>query len=134
MKGELNRVIMVYVDSYQDKVPQGRFHIAAYPEIIPFKSLTDLLMQIQNRLEQERFPQSFTEIRRFQAPEKVPQQNTLSADTMPGKLATFGIRILFRQNASWQGSIRWTEGGQEESFRSVLEMITLLDSALSHAQ
>lgn len=40
------------------------------------------------------------------------------------------MRILFRQNASWQGSVLWREGGQEERFRSALELVLLMDSAL----
>lgn len=46
------------------------------------------------------------------------------------KLATFYVRILFRQNASWQGTVLWSEGSQEERFRSALELALLLDSAL----
>ena len=48
-----------------------------------------------------------------------------------GKVATFFIRVLFRQNASWQGSVFWHEGKQEERFRSVLELLLLINSALS---
>ncbi|MCI9263720.1 MAG: hypothetical protein HFF06_04025 [Oscillospiraceae bacterium] len=47
-----------------------------------------------------------------------------------GELATFDIRILFRQNSSWQGSVLWQEGDREESFRSVLELVLLMDSAM----
>lgn len=31
---------------------------------------------------------------------------------------------------SWQGTVLWSEGGQEERFRSALELALLLDSAL----
>ena len=47
-----------------------------------------------------------------------------------GELATFAVRIIFRQNASWQGSVVWLEGEREESFRSALELVLLMDSAL----
>jgi len=47
-----------------------------------------------------------------------------------GKLATFAVRILFRQNASWQGSVTWLEGDRSQSFRSALELILLMDNAL----
>ena len=40
------------------------------------------------------------------------------------------MRILFRQNASWQGELLWMEKNARQSFRSVLELITLMDSAL----
>lgn len=47
-----------------------------------------------------------------------------------GRCATFAVRVLFRQNASWQGSVSWLEGSREESFRSALELAFLMDSAL----
>ncbi|MBQ2819515.1 MAG: hypothetical protein IKM67_05230 [Clostridia bacterium] len=47
-----------------------------------------------------------------------------------GRLATFSIRLMFRQNASWQGSVSWLEGSSEETFRSALELIFLMKSAL----
>ena len=40
------------------------------------------------------------------------------------------VRVIFRQNASWQGSVSWLEGRRDESFRSVLELLMLLNSAL----
>ena len=51
-----------------------------------------------------------------------------------GALCTFAVRILFRQNASWQGSVIWLEEKREESFRSALELVLLMDSALKTAQ
>ena len=46
-------------------------------------------------------------------------------------LATFRVSVLFRQNASWQGTLLWTERAVDAQFRSVLELIRLLDSALT---
>lgn len=45
--------------------------------------------------------------------------------------ATFSVQILFRQNCSWQGEIVWFEGEKRLRFRSLLEMITLMDEALN---
>jgi hypothetical protein len=45
-------------------------------------------------------------------------------------LSTFAVRVMFRQNASWQGSVTWVEGKREEQFRSVLELLLLVKSAL----
>jgi hypothetical protein len=47
-----------------------------------------------------------------------------------GRRATFELRIFFRQNVSWQGTVNWLDEGQGESFRSVLELLFLIDSAL----
>lgn len=40
----------------------------------------------------------------------------------------------FGKMPSWQGSVTWLEGGQEESFRSVLELLMLMNSALSEEE
>lgn len=47
---------------------------------------------------------------------------------------SFIVRILNDQNATWQGTITWTESRLTESFRSELELIRLIDSAIAHHQ
>ena len=46
-----------------------------------------------------------------------------------GGADTFVVQILNTQNASWQGTVTWTDGKRRESFRSELELIKLIDSA-----
>ena len=46
------------------------------------------------------------------------------------KKPTFIIKVQYRQNASWQGTIKWLEGNVEKGFRSTLELIKLMDSAI----
>ncbi len=47
-----------------------------------------------------------------------------------GAKATFWIRVLYRQHASWQGEVTWVERQKKEYFRSALELLGLIDSAL----
>jgi hypothetical protein len=47
-----------------------------------------------------------------------------------GDLGTFIISVRFRQHATWQGSIKWVEGKGEVTFRSVLEMLSLMQEAV----
>ena len=42
---------------------------------------------------------------------------------------TFVVRLLFNSNCTWQGTIRWKERGEQESFRSFLEMLMMMDQA-----
>lgn len=124
------RTTIVCVDSYRDKILSGRISNPYLGGMAPFSSLMQFILQMANLLDGMNFPQSFAENRVF-----VPvEQRTTRVDTEEaapeGKLATFAVKILFRQNASWQGSITWLDTGQEESFRSVLELILLMDSAL----
>lgn len=51
-----------------------------------------------------------------------------------GKLATFKVRVLFRQNDSWQGSVMWLDTRHEERFRSALELISIFRQALVPSQ
>ena len=133
MKGERNRTVMIYVDSFERGVLSGRFHITSNPEVQTFHGLCQLLLDINPNLDRENFPQSFSELRKFQMPSKQSDGASLSADLQNGAVATFSMRILFRQNSSWQGSLTWIEGNQEEYFRSVLELIVLMENALRYA-
>lgn len=47
-----------------------------------------------------------------------------------GGKATFTIQVQFRQNATWQGTLAWMENKKVQQFRSVLEMVKLMDKAL----
>ncbi|MCL2222546.1 MAG: hypothetical protein FWC20_09770 [Oscillospiraceae bacterium] len=44
---------------------------------------------------------------------------------------TFEITVRFTQNNTWQGHIHWVEKNQKQNFRSALEMIKLMDEALT---
>lgn len=131
MKGELDRVIKVYVDHYDKRSLCGRFQFASQDKVQSFDSMMQLLISINDTMDQEKYPQAYDEIRRFHAPTAQIERSVESLNLTRGEVATFSLRILFRQHASWQGSIIWVEGNQEEFFRSVLELIMLIDNALS---
>ena len=44
---------------------------------------------------------------------------------------TFVIRVMFRRNATWQGTICWKEKRGQVSFRSFLEMLLLMQEAVA---
>ncbi len=125
---EEHRTTLVCVDSYQQGVPQGRFFNPYMKAEQPFQSLMQFLQGLESTLEQMEFPRAYTTTRTF-AP--IPKHSTgPPGECLPGQQATFAVRILFRQNASWQGSITWLEGKQEQTFRSVLELVLLIGSVL----
>ena len=41
----------------------------------------------------------------------------------------FIIKIISRENATWQGTITWVQTNETQHFRSALELIKILDSA-----
>ena len=124
-----NRKFMVCVDSYEGNVLRGRLY-HTYREMESFNSLTQFLVGVEDILEEQQIPQSYTSVRKFSDLLNIAD----NADTVElirkGAEATFEIQILFRQHTSWQGVIIWRERKMEQSFRSVLELVLLMDSAL----
>lgn len=47
---------------------------------------------------------------------------------------TVVVKILEEQNSTWQGTVTWVETGRTLPFRSVLELIRLMDSAVEEKQ
>lgn len=122
---------IVCIESYENGVPIGRYYNPYLPGGQAFQSMTQFLLEMEKTLDIMVFPKAFTVTRTF-APVPEYEGGPSVPEYNPGKLATFALRILFRQNASWQGSVTWLEGRQEQSFRSVLELIFLLDNALGY--
>lgn len=44
---------------------------------------------------------------------------------------TFIVKIDHCQQGSWQGKVIWAEGNRSERFRSALELIKLMDEAVT---
>ncbi len=43
---------------------------------------------------------------------------------------TFILEVNDTQNHSWQGQIEWVQGRKKQSFRSVMELLRLIDSVV----
>ena len=124
-----NQKILVCIDSYHDGNPRGRLY-NSYTGDSCFESLSQMLILTEEMLEELQSPQSYTACRSFS--HLVEPMNTVCNNNRirRGTEATFELRVIFRQHTSWQGILMWLEEQQEQSFRSVLEMILLMDSAL----
>lgn len=131
--GEEYRTTLVCVDSYHNGVLQGRFYNPYMSAEQPFQSLTQFLQGMEATLETMEFPKAYTATRTF-APLPGCSTGPPLSQCQPGAQATFAVKILFRQNASWQGSVTWLEGKREQSFRSVLELILLVSTALEYPE
>ncbi len=133
--GEAFRKIRLCVDSYDQGVISGRYIPPGQEESRPFSSLVRFLVETESMLDEANFPQAFTAKRTFCPLHAVsPEGDDAGGSVCTGKLATFDIRLLFRQHTSWQGTVTWVEGRGEQSFRSVLELILLVDSALAGSE
>ncbi len=43
---------------------------------------------------------------------------------------TFIVHIISQESATWQGQVTWLDEKETKSFRSLLELIKLMDTAL----
>jgi hypothetical protein len=119
------------VDSYEEGVPEGRlFHPNLENGGFRFRSLTQLVLKIEELLDGMNYPQSFTAKRTFASVPVKPTGLEALVQEQNGARGTFLLRVIFQQHTTWQGTVNWLEGKGEQSFRSVLELILLMDSAL----
>ncbi len=100
-----------------------------------FRSIIEMVSILEDVYNELDYPQSSVDFRSFQ--ETVQEKNIYPETDKPsseaGKQSTFVLRVMFRQNASWQGTIKWLETGASQNFRSVLELMKLMRSTVPHA-
>jgi hypothetical protein len=53
---------------------------------------------------------------------------------IPGTGPTFLIKVVYAENFSIQGYIRWIEEGKSVPFRSYMEMLHLIQEGLYHSR
>ena len=47
---------------------------------------------------------------------------------------TFIVKVDYCQNGTWQGEVVWADENKKERFRSMLELVKLMDEALAKGQ
>ena len=100
-------IYTVSIDSYMNKSLRGSFINNHYGDEVSFNSTVEMLFSMEQIMNMTGSPNEYDK---------------------KGDIATFYIKIRFRQNASWQGNITWREGGKTEDFRSVFELLKIIDS------
>ena len=127
-----NEKIRICLDSYHKGVPRGWIQTAGR-EADPFESLSQFLLKLESLLDERNMPQSYTTPRTFLPVAEEAERNLVPLSSRKGAKATFELQIVFRQHTSWQGVVTWLDQNAEQSFRSVLELVMLMDSALRSA-
>ena len=132
IRGDAGRTTMICIDSYEQNVPVVRFYnYVQNSGGYSFHGLVQFLVEMEHILDSANFPQSFTAVRSFSVPTEPEMDGAAEDKSREGALATFVVKIFYRQHTSWQGSVTWLEQKCEQPFRSVLELTLLMDSALS---
>lgn len=114
----------------------------------PFANMMELIRHVEAFLDELDFPQRSTIPRSFErreepGAEKSPAHQRRKRDKVMdmehleekrGDQGTFIVQIKYRQNATWQGQVVWAEQNKKMYFRSALELLHLIDSAMSETE
>lgn len=122
---------IIHIDAFEQRKFSGRFCFPDQEKICIFENLMQLLFQMEQCLDAANEPQAFTAMRSFLAKGRESEYQKEYMLSSAGKLASFSVQIMFRRNASWQGTVTWMEEGEKRNFRSVLELLFLINNALS---
>ena len=102
----------IRVDSYEDGAMKGAFDSVCMAGPCEFNSLPSLIIMIDNVLDQQE--EALAPVIRQIDPSFVP---------------TIELEVLFRHNHTWQGRVRWESGQKQATFKSVLELMVILEMA-----
>ena len=103
-----------------------------------FRSLLELISLLHDRLDEMGIPVAGVELRSWpklhltlerKGDYGLDEKPDVKKETRVGDSA-FLVRIIFRQNATWMGEIHWLNGEKKIYFRSLMEMIMLMQDAL----
>jgi hypothetical protein len=106
-----------------------------------------LIAKMEEVFDAKRFPEVFLRSRTFNETERASKErdkerygimketiNEALKEDQGSAKCTFEILVRYRQNATWQGHILWAEKNKKQNFRSVLEMLKLMDEALMDSE
>ena len=106
-------VFGIYLESCEDGQVKGSISGGSIRKPIPFTSLSRMILLLDEQMD-------------------IVSRGAPGMAAQPPSAPSFEIEILFRQNYSWQGKVRWPAGRKEAAFRSVLELITIIEMILEH--
>ena len=101
-----------------------------------FENEYQMIRHMERLFENISYPQASTKDRLFierkdaALEEAVRVMDPNEITNKGGEKGTFIVHVQYRQNATWQGEVVWAEKKITKSFRSALELLKLIDSAL----
>ena len=148
--------VVVCVEEYSGYDMRGCFYHGFSRDAVSFEDCAELLKKLENLFDVLNFPHPATNeryfdeetvaarrARRFQRPfdpktHRVEEREKIMSDhemlNKHGDAGTFIVRVQQRQNSSWQGRITWVDEDKTVYFRSVFEMMKLIDAALQSTE
>ena len=131
--------VSVCIDGYENGEFSGRFYHKYDKEPVAFENFMGMVKQMENLYDTIGYPQTTSHKRSFLKEVKpVVEKRTdmpvvwdnEELGSKRGSMATFYVLVKGRANATWQGDVTWVEKEIGKKFRSVMELMILMDNAL----
>ena len=131
--------VLLCIDGVEETHLRGKLWHSYSREALSFLNAQQMVLEMEKLYDLLNFPHPGTNERSFgPAKEPVRRENQEREKIMNdeellqkhGDLGTFIVRVQHRQNSSWQGRITWMEKDKTINFRSVWEMVKLIESAV----
>lgn len=140
--------VLIKVEGYTGGVIAGLLYNPYLDVSYRFKDVVDFTDKLDAMFDELSFPQAAMSYRSFDAAKakkkkagkgaaQAPPAKEVEAQPVdkkeklnPQDSDVFIVHVQFRQNATWQGTIKWAGENEEKRFRSTLELLKIMDSAL----
>lgn len=120
--GEKEKYIDVYLDGGATGAMSGLLAHRSSARAWRFGSLVELIGALEALFAEPGFPQQTHELKSPLASKSEPAPEAAAPGDRP---PDFTLKIRYRQNATWQGTIS-RAGQKDERFRSLLELVRIL--------
>ena len=133
-------ILNLCIDDTRNGEGSGRIYHCYAKEPILFANEYQMIRQMERFFESISYPPASTKDRLFlerkdtALKEAVKVMDQSEITSKGGEKGTFIVHVQYRQNATWQGEVVWAEKKITKSFRSALELLKLMDSALEQAE
>lgn len=128
------RCFTIAVHGYENLCLRGIACHGKEHQGVCFNSLMEMVLYMNQKLDEMSCPKQTMELRTFSGasePFFETEGRLADPDAREKAIAVFTVKVKYRYNTSWQGVISWLEGGQTETFESLLSMIQWMNQWLT---
>ena len=130
--------IVLCVNAVSGGRVQGELYHSYSRDPVPFSNMGEMTFAMERVYDALKFPHPSTNTRTFvpakSAGEVFQERSRIMSDesllSKHGDIGTFIVRVQHRQNNTWQGRITWADKNKTLNFRSIWEMVHLMENAL----
>jgi len=133
-------IICNCIDNRSPAGLEGRIYYSNSKTPFYYKDVSQMLLFMDDFFECINFPMASTQSRSFTKNRRsettkggIKKMQDPNIADHKGNTATFVVQVQYRQNSTWQGKVVWADQNKTLYFRSALELIRLMDSAIDES-